>query len=137
MLNSRYAMILFGAVLFFAGTAAGLLAHAYSDSPQRLEQKRADLSGAPNMEVIVSTAEYKTGEEIGRHFHHGLEAAYVIQGAQVQAGSKDAIALQTGSSLLNLRDVKHGGFKVTSETSLKLFTVHVVDKNAPLYDYAE
>ena len=47
-------------------------------------QKRADLSGAPGMEVIISTGEYKIGEAIDLHIHHGIEAAYVIQGASVQ-----------------------------------------------------
>jgi len=137
MMKSRYSSILIAAGIFLLGTATGLLAQAYSDSPQRVEQKRAELSGAPNMEVIVSTAEYKPGDAIGRHFHHGLEAAYVIQGAQLQVPGKDAMSLAAGASMLNLREVKHGGFTVVGETSLKLFTVHIVDKNAPLYEYAE
>ncbi len=45
------------------------------------------------------------------------------------------MALATGASLLNLRDAKHGGFKVVGSASLKLFTVHVVDKNKPLYEF--
>ena len=58
-------------------------------------------------------------------------------GAIVQSPGKDPAPLPTGASLLNLRDVKHGGFKVVSETPLKLFTVHIVDKGKPLYDYAK
>jgi hypothetical protein len=34
------------------------------------------------------------------------------------------------------RDALHGGFTVIGDTSLKLFTVHVVDKGKPLYDDA-
>jgi len=45
--------------------------------------------------------------------------------------------LPTGSTAMNLRDVNHGGFKVVGDTSLKLFTVRVVDKGKPLYDYAK
>jgi hypothetical protein len=30
-----------------------------------------------------------------------------------------------------------GGFKVVGDTSLKLFTVHIVDKGKPLYDYSK
>jgi hypothetical protein len=51
-----------GLVLFGLGVATGLVAQTLSDSPQRVEQKRADLSGAPGMEVIASTGEYKPGE---------------------------------------------------------------------------
>ena len=38
---------------------------------------------------------------------------------------------------MNLRDIWHGGFKVIGDTSLKLFTVHVVDKGKALYDYGK
>ncbi len=123
-------------VLFGAGVATGLTAQTLSDSPQRVEQKRADLSGAANMEVIASTAEYKPGDAIDAHVHHGLEAAYVVQGAQIQMPGKAPVTLATGTTLLNLRDVKHAGFKIVGDTPLKLFTVHVVDKGKPLYDYS-
>ncbi len=122
--------------LLLSGFGAGLYAQSLADSPQRVEQKRADLSGAPDMEVVVSTAEYKPGETLDLHSHHGLEAVYVIQGTTVQVPGKDPMALATGASLLNLRDAKHGGFKVIGPASLKLYTVHVVDKGKPLYEFA-
>jgi quercetin dioxygenase-like cupin family protein len=125
-----------GALLFGLGVATGQLAQTSTDSPQRVEQKRADLTGAPGMEVIASVAEYKPGDSLGLHTHHGVEAAYVLQGASVQPQGKEPIALPTGATLLNRRDVKHAGFKVVGDTSLRLFTVHIVDKGKPLYDYA-
>jgi len=124
-----------GLGLFGLGVATGLVARTLTDSPQRIEQKRVDLSGAPGMEVIASIAEYKPGESIGLHIHHGIEAAYVVQGASIQTISGEPAKLSAGATLLNLRDVKHGGFKVTGDSPLKLFTVHVVDKGRPLYDY--
>jgi quercetin dioxygenase-like cupin family protein len=126
-----------GAMLFVVGVATGQLAQPSTDSPQRVEQKRTDLTGAPGMEVIASVAEYKPGDSIGLHTHHGVEAAYVLQGSSVQLPGKDPMTLPTGATLLNLRDVKHAGFKVVGDTSLKLFTVHVVDKGRPLYDYTQ
>ncbi len=123
--------------MFCLGVASTLVAQTLTDSPQRVEHKRADLSGAPGMEVIASIGEYKPGDGIGLHLHHGIEAAYVIQGALVQAPGRDPSPLPTGASVLNLRDVKHGGFKVVGDTSLKLFTVHIVDKGKPLYDYGK
>ena len=126
-----------GVALFGLGLTTGLVAQTYNDSRQRVEQKRADLSGAPGMEVIASTAEYKNGDAIDLRIHHGIEAAYVVQGGMVQVPGKDPMPLPTGASLLNLRDVKHGGFKVVGDTPLKLFTVHIVDKGKPLYDYSK
>ncbi len=125
-----------GLALFGLGVAAGQIAKGPSDSRERTEIARADLSGAPDMEVIASTSEYKPGDGIPRHLHHGIEAFYVIQGATVQAKGEKPITLPTGASNLNLRDVAHGGWIVVGETSLKLFTVHVVDKGKPLYDSA-
>jgi hypothetical protein len=46
------------------------------------------------------------------------------------------VTLATATTVMNLRDVKHGGFKVVGDTSLKLFTVHIVDKGRPLYDFS-
>ncbi len=118
--------------------AAGISVLAYSqDSPARKELKRVDLSGAPGMEVISSYSEYKPGQELGRHIHHGIESGYVLQGAMVQAPGKEPMMLPTGAPIMNLRDVPHGGFKVVGEQTLKLYTVHIVDKGKPLYDWVK
>lgn len=128
--------------IFGAGAVTGQAARtpvdstALTDSPQRVEQKRADFAGTPKMEVIASIAEYKPGEGIERHTHHGVEVAYVIQGAKVQSPGKDRVLLATGATAINSRDVGHAGFVVVGDTPLKLFTVHVVDKDGALYDYA-
>ena len=108
------------------------LSHA-QDLPNRKEMKRADLTGT-NMEVILSTAEYKPGETIARHIHHGEEAFYVLEGATVETPDGKQIQLATGAGSINLRDVPHAGFKVVGDKPLKLLTVHIVDKGAPLYD---
>lgn len=106
-----------------------------SDTPVRRELNRAELSGVANMEVISSITELKAGEELPRHFHHGIEAGYVLQGSMVQFPGKAPTMLETGTSILNLREVPHAGFKVVGDQPLKLFTVHVVDKGKPLYEW--
>jgi quercetin dioxygenase-like cupin family protein len=135
MKKSKAAFALSGALLFALGLATGLTAQTLTDSPQRKEQRRTDLTGAPNMEVIASIVEVKPGESSELHLHHGVEAFHVLQGATIQAPGKDPSALPTGLTSLNLRDVKHGAFKVIGDASLKLRTVHIVDKDKPLYDY--
>jgi quercetin dioxygenase-like cupin family protein len=107
------------------------------DSPQRKELRRVDLSGAMGMEVVSSISEFKPGEELPRHLHHGVEAGYVVQGAMVQNAGQAPTMLATGAPILNLRDVVHGGFKVVGPGNLILFTVHTVDKGKPLYDWAK
>ena len=129
-----------GRIVFLAAFAAAALAapaFAQTDSPNRKEIKRADLSGAPGMEVVLSISEYKPGDSVGLHSHHGVEAFYVLQGGMVQAPGKDPIELKTDAGNLNLRDVKHAGWKVVGDKTIKLVTVHVVDKGKPLYDFAK
>lgn len=117
-------------LLAFAGAA---LAQAQA-SGNRVELSRVDLAGVPGMEVVSSLSEYKKGEELPRHFHHGVEAGYVIQGTSVQVPGREPTQIPTGRHILNLRDIAHAGYVIVGETSLKLFTVHVVDKGKPLYD---
>ena len=126
-----------GVGLFALGVASTLVAPTVGDSAQRIAQRRADLSGAPGMEVINSITELKKGEALELHSHHGIEAGYVMQGSMVQSPGRDPVMLPTGANLLNLRDVKHAGFTVVGDTPLKLFTVHIVDKGKPLYDFSK
>ena len=118
--------------------AACLLATPLSgwaqDSANRKEIRRVDLSGAPGMEVISSIGEYKPGESIPLHIHHGIEAGIVLQGGMIQVPGKDPVPLPTGAPIMNLRDVPHAGWKVAGDTAIKLYTVHIVDKGKPLYD---
>ena len=123
--------------LAVAFTAIAASAFAQTDSPNRMELKRADLSGAPGMEVILSLGEYKPGDSIGLHFHHGVEAAYIVQGGMIQLPGKDPTELKTDTPVINLRDVKHAGWKVVGDKTIKILTVHVVDKGKPLYDFTK
>ncbi len=124
-----------------AALAASLLALAVSapasaqDLPQRKELRRADLTGAPGMEVVSSITEFKPGDEFPPHLHHGVETGYVVQGTMVQVPGKEPTMMATGAPILNLRDVVHGGFKVVGPGNLILFTSHAVDKGKPLYDW--
>ena len=113
------------------------LAQAAPGGGTAQELKRADLDGAPGMEVITSRGEYKPGQGIPAHSHHGIETGYVIQGAMVQLPGKEPMMLPTGAPIWNLRDVPHAGFKVVGDTSLILLTVHVVDKGKPVYEYVK
>jgi quercetin dioxygenase-like cupin family protein len=108
-----------------------------SDLPQRQELKRVDLTLSPDMEVITSISEFKKGATIPRHYHHGVETGYVLQGTLVQYPGQAPTMIETGSAIMNLRDVPHAGFTVVGEQPLRLLTVHIVDKNKPLYDSHE
>jgi len=107
------------------------------DSAARKELKRADLSGAPGMEVISSITELKPGDEFPRHLHHGVEGGDVVQGSMIQMPGQAPTMLATGSPIFNLRDAVHAGYKVVGPGNLILYTTHVVDKGKPLYDWVK
>ena len=119
------------------GAGFAIAAPATTDSAARKELKRADLSGAPGMEVIASISELKPGDEFPRHLHHGVEAGYVVQGGMIQVPGMPPSELKTGSPIFNLRDAPHAGYKVIGPGNIILFTTHVVDKGKPLYDWTK
>lgn len=129
--RQRLSAVFVGVMLTTVAIAAQL-----GDSPNRTELQRADLSGAPGMEVIASIVRFKPGDTAPLHSHHGIEAAYVIHGALVQYPGRPPEMLKTGTSLFNLRDVVHSGFKVIGPDTLVIYTVHVVDKDKRLYELA-
>jgi quercetin dioxygenase-like cupin family protein len=132
MRSTSATRLLLAASLCLLALAAAAVSY---DIPQRQELRRADLSGAPGMEVITSISEYRPGEMIPRHLHHGLETGYVLQGSTIQLPGQAPTRLETGAAIMNLRDVPHAGFTVVGPGPLKLLTVHIVDKDKPLYDW--
>ena len=128
----RHALSLVVAVLISAAFSASVSAQ---DLASRKELRRVDLSGAPGMEVVLSINELKPGDELAAHFHHGVEAGYVLEGGMVEAAGQPTFELVTGTPIMNLRDVQHAGYKVVGDRTIKLLTVHVVDKGKPLYDW--
>ncbi len=109
-------------IVCLSATALCTAATLTSDIPDRAELERAELSGAPGMEVITSISEFAPGFQLPRHLHHGIETGYVLQGTMVQYPGKAPVMMATGTAIMNLRDVPHGGFTVVGERSLKLFT---------------
>ena len=98
---------------------------------------RADLPGAPGMEVISSILEVKPGATVPRHFHNGIETGTVLEGGLIELPGKETQMLASGTPVWYLPGVFHGGFKVVGDKPLKLHTVHVVDKTKPLNDGIE
>ena len=122
------------AVIFFT---VGARVVGGQDVSGRSEIKRADLATTSHMEVITSILELKPGMSVPRHSHHGIESGYVLEGALIQRPGKPPEMMATGTPALNQRDVVHGGFRVVGDKPLRIFTVHIVDKDKPLYEFAK
>ena len=93
--------------------------------------KRGDLTGT-DMEIVISVLEAPPGSSIDRHIHPGEEAVYVLQGATLQWPDGKEVPRPTGEAGIIVRDVPHAGYKVVGDKSLKLLTVHIVDKGKPM-----
>ena len=117
--------ILFASLFAFAANG--------QDSPFRKELKRADLTGT-NMEVVTSISEIKPGDTSTLHIHHGEESFYVLEGGTIELPDGKQVPFPTGIAAVNVRDVPHGAFKVVGDKTVRLLTVHIVDKGKPLYD---
>lgn len=127
-------LLIFSVCVFFTSVWADTM---QGDLPQRQELKRTSLTTSPDMEVVTSVSEIRTGETIPRHSHHGIETGYVLQGTMVKLPGRPPTMMQTGSSFMNLRDVPHAGFTVVGDQPLKLLTVHIVDRSKPLYEWVK
>ena len=116
------------------GAMAGYLflpRRAAAQDLKRTDLKRADLTGT-DMQIIVSVLEAPPGTFLARHTHPGEEAFYVLEGGMVQVPGRAAAPFPTGAANINVRDVPHAGVAVVGDRSLKLLTVHIVDKGKPV-----
>ena len=104
---------------------------AHAQSSKRTELTKGDLTGT-NMEIVVGIVEVPPGASGVLHTHPGEEAYYVIDGAAASLPDGKSIDFEPGISKINVRDVPHGAFKVTGDKTLKLLTVHIVDKGKPM-----
>jgi len=104
---------------------------ALADEPKRTVLKRTDLTGT-NMEIIVAVLEVPPGNTIAKHTHPGEEAVYVLEGATLQFPDGKEVTRPAGEAGVNIRDVPHAGYKVVGDKTLKLLTVHIVDKGKPM-----
>jgi quercetin dioxygenase-like cupin family protein len=104
---------------------------AQAQTSKRTELTKGDLTGT-NMEIVVGIVEVPPGASGVLHTHPGEEAYYVIDGATGESPDGKPVNFVAGSAKINVRDVPHGNFKITGDKTLKLLTVHIVDKGKPM-----
>lgn len=104
---------------------------AQAQSSKRTELTKGDLTGT-NMQIVVGIVEVPPGASGVLHTHPGEEAYYVIDGATAESPDGKAVMFEAGKAAINVRGVPHGAFKVTGDKTLKLLTVHIVDKGVPM-----
>jgi quercetin dioxygenase-like cupin family protein len=124
-------MIKYAALGTLVGLSLIMSMTAHAQSSKRTELTKGDLTGT-NMEIVVGTVEVPPGASGVLHTHPGEEAYFVIDGATLLLPDGKQTSLESGTAKINIRDVPHGAFKVTGDKTLKLLTVHIVDKGKPM-----
>jgi quercetin dioxygenase-like cupin family protein len=123
---NRYARLvaLVGLGLIFSATAQ-------AQSSKRTELTKGDLTDK-NMDIVVGIVEVPPGASGVLHTHPGEEAYYVIDGATGESPDGKPVKFEAGTAAINPRGFQHGAFKITGDKTLKLLTVHIVDKGQPM-----
>jgi quercetin dioxygenase-like cupin family protein len=104
---------------------------AQAQSSKRTELTKGDLTGK-DMDIVVGIVEVPPGASGVLHTHPGEEAYYVIDGASGETPDGKPVKFEAGTAAINPRGFPHGAFKITGDKTLKLLTVHIVDKGQPM-----
>ena len=133
MIRHRLCRLVF---LFFLSLMTATTGLA-QEGPERIELRRSDLTGSAETEVIVSRLTLHPGVRMPRHFHHGDEFVYVLQGGTAQVSGPKTITFKAGDTAHFPRGELHGGFTMTGDSALVAITTHIVHKGKPLMQIVE
>jgi quercetin dioxygenase-like cupin family protein len=98
---------------------------------RRTELQRRDLD-VPGREAIQARVEFDPGATSGRHWHHGEEIIYVLEGSlEYRVEGKPPTTLRAGDVLFVPARAIHEARNVGSGSGAELAT-YVVEKGKPL-----
>ncbi|MET0634669.1 MAG: cupin domain-containing protein [Chitinophagaceae bacterium] len=105
--------------------------HAQQSGVKRTELQRHDLS-IPGREMIQVRVDLDPGIVAGRHWHHGEEVIYLIEGQmEYQVDGKPAVILKAGDVLFIPSGTIHAAKNVGAGNAAELAT-YIVEKGKPL-----
>jgi len=93
--------------------------------------QRADVCGKSNYEAIMAISELPPGGVGDKHRHHGVEVAYVLDGAITIEAEGRSTTYKAGEVIKNDNEAAHGA-KNTGSTTARSLAVYVVEKSKPL-----
>lgn len=110
------------------GLSAGL---AQQSGIKRTLLLKQDIS-AEGREVIMGTAEIAAGGAAGKHYHHGEEVGYVLEGETVlEIEGQPTLTLKPGQSYSIPAGKVHDA-KASAGGPAKVLAVYIVEKGKPL-----
>jgi quercetin dioxygenase-like cupin family protein len=133
------------AALVAAGLA-GLILGAVSVETLRAQQQgemkwtlltRHDIAGAPGKEAVLGIAELPAGATAGRHYHHGEEFDYVLDGTLVvMVDGQPPQELKPGAAF-HIDAQKIHDDRAAGDAPVKILEMLLVDKDKPLVEPAQ
>ena len=101
----------------------------------RAGYQEGEVPGAPGQfRVAASAIEIRPSADSYFQGHNALRVDF--SGSQISRISQmpdgTQVARPAGQAGVNVRDVPHAGYKVVGDKTLKLLTVHIVDKGKPM-----
>jgi quercetin dioxygenase-like cupin family protein len=99
---------------------------AFTPPPGSNEMLRAQITAAPELEVIISDVVIPPGATVPRHYHPGEEFVYVIEGeaVHVEEGKEDRI-LKAGDAMVIPPQAVHSPYGGLEGARAIVFRVHV------------
>jgi quercetin dioxygenase-like cupin family protein len=120
------------AVVVAVALCAASLAVAQAQGIKRTVLQRSDIAGTEPHECVLATAELEPGASVGKHFHHGVEVAYVAQGEiELLVDGEAPRRFKVGDSYRVPARQPHDG-KNVGATPAKVVATYVIEKGKPL-----
>ncbi len=137
--RTRYFTALLAFGLLSGGVAIGVVVDrvAFAQQPgiKRTILQRTDDPGAATYEAVMGVAEIPPGEMSGKHRHHGIELAYVLEGSVVvERDGKPSVTLKAGEAFKNDAEIHNA--RNMSTSLVKILAVYLVEKGKPLAETA-
>lgn len=98
--------------------------------------RRADLTGS-DTEVVVAHLLLEPGARTPLHTHPVDEHLVALKGGEFTYDDGDVTDLEDGMARDCVRDVVHGGFTLTGENAVGIYTIHIVENGVPVFVLAE
>jgi quercetin dioxygenase-like cupin family protein len=114
------------------GLLAGQLILAQSEGIKRTLLVKTDLAGIEGREATMGLAEVAPGVAAGRHYHHGDELGYVLEGTAVLEVEGQAPLILKGGDIYHIEANRVHDAKNTGTTPVKVLAIYIVEKGQPL-----
>ena len=128
--STRPAALLIAGILLGAG---GMRWLAAEDEPvRRRVVLETDLADLPGQQAVLFDVVLAPGASTGRHFHHGQEIAFVIEGTgTLLMDGHEPLTMKAGDAVTVPPRMVHEG-KNAGDAPLRLCAIQIVEKGKPL-----